>query len=322
MHIGRADASAAFTVAVWWITSWIVGLFPDETQDEVFADPHVRVCGTLAPTGTAVRAKDGGIVVNGRWGFNSGAQHSQWKVMSGVVTDAENGPEPFMAVVPVADMINLDDWYVSGLESSGSVTLVAEDLYVPRTRWIPIAPLLTENYPTKKNAGVPIYRTPMIPAASASTVGKIVGIMRGAYEAFFERVPGRGITYTGYLDQREAPLTHLQVAKAALKTDEAEYHAFRLCDLVDRKNLSGEPWTLQERAYARVAMGRACQLAKESIDILNTASGGSSVFRSVPIQRWERDIEVICLHALNPPDTNTELYGRVLCGLESDSPYI
>jgi hypothetical protein len=42
----------------------------------------------------------------------------------------------------------------------------------------------------------------------------------------------------------------------------------------------------------------------------------------VPIQRFLRDIQAINLHALMHPNTNLELYGRVLCGLEADTLYI
>jgi len=64
------------------------------------------------------------------------------------------------------------------------------------------------------------------------------------------------------------------------------------------------------------------RLAKESIDILALASGGSSIYRDVPIQRIARDIQAVNLHALMNPTTNTELYGRVLCGLEPNTLYI
>lgn len=58
-ELGTADGSVAWTVAVWSICSWLVGLFPDEVQDEVFAVPDARICGLLSPTGTAVPT-DGG----------------------------------------------------------------------------------------------------------------------------------------------------------------------------------------------------------------------------------------------------------------------
>ncbi|GAA0975634.1 acyl-CoA dehydrogenase family protein [Acrocarpospora macrocephala] len=322
IQLGRGDGAVGFTVALWWITSWIVGLFPDPVQDEVWgSDPDVLVCGTLAPTGMAA-AVDGGILVNGRWAFNSGAAHSQWKMLSAVLTTPDGGGEPVMALVPIKDIQVVDDWHVAGLRATGSVSMVADNLFIPQDRVIAIAPLMMQQYASKLNADRPIYRCPMIPAASASTIGKVAGLMMNAREAFFERLPGRGITYSGYGDQREAPRTHHQVAEAAMKIDEAEFHAYRLADLVDAKCANGETWSVTERALARVAMGRVCQLAHDAIGIYNTASGGSSIFESVPIQRIVRDMEAINLHALNHPNTNMELYGRVLCGLEPDSPYL
>ena len=106
--------------------SWNVAHFPDQVQDEVFADPDVRICGTLAPTGTAT-PKDGGIVVSGSWAFNSGAAHSGWKLLSAILPTADGGAEPIMALVPIGDLTLVDDWDVAGLRGTGSVTAVAEE---------------------------------------------------------------------------------------------------------------------------------------------------------------------------------------------------
>ena len=73
---------------------------------------------------------------------------------------------------------------------------------------------------------------------------------------------------------------------------------------------------------ARADMGAVCRLAKEAVDVLASASGGSSIYRDVPIQRIARDVNAVNLHALMHPDTNFELYGRVLCGLSPDTLYI
>lgn len=321
IELGRGDGSAAFDVAAWWIMSWNVAHFPDDVQDEVFADPDVRICGTLAPTGTAT-PKDGGIVVSGSWAFNSGAAHSQWKLLSAILPTEDGGAEPIMALVPITDLTLHDDWEVAGLRGTGSVTAVAEDVFIPAARYQRIAAMLQEQYASRLNADNPIYRGPMVGPISASTVGKIVGLARAANEAFLARLPGRPITNTGYGSQADAPVTHLQVAEASLKTDEAEYHARRLAALVDDKGITGEPWTLQERAYARVAVGRVCQLAHEATSTLALASGASSLYADVPIQRIQRDVQAITLHALNLPTTNMELYGRILCGLEPNTFFV
>ncbi|WP_068690611.1 acyl-CoA dehydrogenase family protein [Thermobifida halotolerans] len=320
-ELARGDGSAAWVASVWWIPTWMAGLFPDEVQDEVFSTPDVRVCGTLSPSATAVPRGDG-IVVNGRWGFISGALPSHWQEIIAMAATPDGGQEPVMALVPMEELTVVDDWHTSGLRGTGSVTTVAEDVFVPKERVLPLGAVLHEQYASKQNADSPMYRAPLLPVASATSVGAMVGLAKAAQEAFFQRMPERGITYTAYSSQREAPITHLQTADAALKADEAQFHARRLAAMVDEKGESGEPWTLQERVLARACLGAAGRRAKEAVNILSSASGGSSVYSTVPMQRISRDIQAVSLHALMHPDTNYELYGRILCGLEPNTLYI
>jgi alkylation response protein AidB-like acyl-CoA dehydrogenase len=321
-ELGRGDGSAAWAAMVCWITTWMASLFPDEVQDEVFAAPDVRVCGTLSPSAMAAPAP-GGIVVNGKWGFISGALHSQWQVIIGVLIAPESQPMPFMALVPLSELTVVDDWHTSGLRGSGSVTTIAQDLFVPAARFIPLPMALQGGrHASMLNAQSPIYRVPLLPAASASSAGAALGMARAARDCFFERLPERKITYTSYEHQSEAPLTHLQVADALMKIDEAEFHALRLAALVDGKAASGEPFSLEERALARADMGATVRLSKEAVDILANASGGSSIYQEVAMQRIVRDVQAVSLHALMHPETNAELFGRVMCGLDPNSIYI
>jgi alkylation response protein AidB-like acyl-CoA dehydrogenase len=288
----------------------------------VFVNPNVRVVGTLSPTAMATPV-DGGVVVNGKWGFISGALHAHWQAIVAVLVPPDGSqPMPFFALVPLSELHVIDDWYTSGLKATGSVSTVAQDLFVPQERVLPLPLVLQEQYASKANASSPVYRVPLLPTASVTSVGTAIGLARAARETFMERLPDKKITYTSYEKQSEAPLTQLQVAEAAMLTDEAEFHALRLADLMDSKGSSGDSWTMQERAGARAAMGRACQLSKKAIDILASASGGSSVYSDAPIQRIQRDIQAINLHALMNPNTNLELYGRVLCDQPPNSLYI
>lgn len=320
-ELGRGDGSAAWTASVYWIPTWMACQFPDEVQDEVFSTPDVRVCGTLSPSAMAAPA-DGGVVVNGKWGFISGAHHSHWQEIIAIYADGESEPYPIMALVPMSDLLIIDDWHTSGLRGTGSVSTVAKDLFIPAARVMPLPSVLQGQTASTANKNSAIYRAPLLPVASASSVGTIVGLGNAATDAFFKRLPNRKITYTGYESQREAPLTHLQVADAAMKLDQAEFHAHRLTTLVDGKAEAGDEWKLAERARARADMGAVVRLAKEAVDIYNTASGGSSIYDDVPIQRINRDIQAVNLHALMHPNTNAELYGRVLCGLEPNTNYI
>ncbi|OAP20961.1 MULTISPECIES: acyl-CoA dehydrogenase family protein [Amycolatopsis] len=320
-ELGAADGATAWTASVCWITTWMAGLFPDEVQDEVFGNGDVRVCGTLSPTAMA-KPVGGGVVVDGKWGFISGARHAQWQVIIAVLVEPEGEPYPVMAVAPMSDLLVVDDWHTSGLRGSGSVSTVARGVFVPSERVLPLPAVLQGQYASARNSELPMFRAPLLPVASASSVGTVLGLARGARDTFRRRLPDRKITYTDYDSQSAAPLTHHQVAAATLKLDQAEFHAHRLAALVDGKGAENAPWKLEERARARADLGAVVALGREAVDIFANASGGSSIFLDVPIQRIARDVQAINQHALMHPDTNNELYGRVLCGLEPNTLYI
>lgn len=318
-EIGRGDGSAAWVASVWAISTWMMGLFPEEVQEEVFSEPDVRISGILSPTAVGVPV-DGGIVLNGKWSFNSGARQSSWNCNAAVLAHENGEHEPIMVAIPLSDLTVVDDWHTAGLRGTGSVTTIAENVFVPTDRVLSMVPILAGQHPAQLNAKSPIHRAPFMPTACTTVSAPAVGLARAAKEVFFERLPTRHITYTDYAKQSEAPLTHLQVAQAQVLIDEAEFHAFRAAELLDSKTT--QPWSLEERARVRLDLGAVCLRAKEAIDVLNTASGGSSIYSTVPIQRIERDIQTINLHAILHPNTNLELYGRIACGLPPNTHYI
>jgi alkylation response protein AidB-like acyl-CoA dehydrogenase len=321
-ELGRGDGATGWTASVWAIPGWMVGMFPDEVQDEVYSTPDVRVCGTLSPS-AAAEPRNGGVVVNGRWGFISGAPHSHWQeIIAMAPTPDGAGRWPVVALVPLADLTIVDDWYTSGLRGSGSVTTVAEDVFVPPERVLPLPAVLDGRPASALNASIPMYRNPLLGVANASSAGMVIGLAKAAREIFLERVGDRKITYTDYAHQHEAPITHLRLAEATMMIDEAGFHAERIARLVDAKGAAGAPWTLEERARSRADIGAVCRLSKAAVDLLGAASGGSSIYDHVPMQRVVRDVHAVNLHALMVPDTNFELYGRILCGLPPNTPYI
>ena len=320
-ELARGDGAVGWTTSVWWIPTWMAGLFPDAVQDEVFSTPDVRVCGTLSPSGTAEPVA-GGYRVNSRWGFISGALHSQWQEIIAMAPTPDGGQQPLMALVPIRELEIFDTWHTAGMRGSGSVSTVAEDLFVPAERVLPLGAVLQGQYASVANAESPMFRAPLLAVAAASSVGSAIGLARAAGDEFLRRLPQRKITYTDYAAQRDAPVTHLQLAEATLKADAAEFHGHRIADLVDARGLSGEPWTIEERARSRADVGAACRLGREAVEILGGASGGSSVYETEPIQRIVRNVQTVNLHALMYPPTAFELYGRVLSGLAPDTPFL
>ena len=52
---------------------------------------------------------------------------------------------------------------------------------------------------------------------------------------------------------------------------------------------------------------------------MSKCPGASAIQASVPIQRFQRDMQGLANHAIMHAQTGTELYGRVLCGLEPNT---
>lgn len=322
-ELGRADGSVAWSVSTMTIGAWLAGLLPDEAQDEIFADPDVRFCGSVGPNGVATPTEDGNYVLNGRWHFNTAAPWTQWDTHSIMIDDGNGNLAPGLAVVPVSELTVVDDWHTVGLRATGSVTTIAENVRVPANRVLPMLPVLMNlQHASKLNAEYEAWRVPFLQFAVAAAAAPALGMARAAWEAFMEKLPSRGITYTNYQKQIEAPLTHLQVAEARVKIDECEWHLHRAAERLQTKAINGEPWTLEDRTAARLDAALVCERAKEAVDVLNEASGGSSVYSSGAMQRIERDVQTINLHGIMHPNTNAETYGRVLCGLEPNTFFL
>lgn len=320
-RLAEADGSTGWVASVYWIPGWMVGQFPESVQQEIYADPDTAVCGTLSPGGMA-KPTEGGIRLDGKWSFISGALHADWQEIIAVQFGENGEPQPVVALVPMSDLHIVDDWHTVGMRGSGSVTTVADDVFVPSERVVPLGVVIQGAGSSSQHGRSRIHRVPLLPVASATSVGTMLGLTSAAARQFHQDLPGRKLTYTSYNERSEAPVTHLTLSRAQMLAREASFHARELTDSVDLKAVDGAEWSLQERVTARARLGACVDRASQAINLLANASGASSIYLNKPIQRVHRDATVVTRHALMNPETNSELHGRVLCGLEPNSDYI
>ncbi|MDQ2586537.1 acyl-CoA dehydrogenase family protein [Saccharothrix yanglingensis] len=273
-ELARGDGSAAWTAAVWTVSAWVAGRFPEAVRHEVFAKPDVRITGILSTTATATPVP-GGVLVNGRWAFTTGARHSDWTVVAAVRTTGR----PVVLAVPTADLTVLDDWHTPGLRATGSATTVADGVFVPPERVLDLAPLLDGDH----TAPTPMFRAPYAVTACATVGAPAAGLARGAVQA-----------------HPDAP----RAREAAVLADEAEFHVHRAADAVDRTSSTTRPWTPEDRTRVRRDLGEACLRAKDAADVLGT---GDEV-----LHRVRRDVHALNLHAVLHPHASLERYGEVL----------
>jgi len=318
-ELARGCPSTSWVATILSAMAWLAGGFPDEAQEEIYATRDPRISGSFAPTGTSVRT-EGGLVVNGRWGFNTGCHGAQWTILNTILqTDDGDGP-PICVIVRTSELTILDDWYASGMAGTGSNTVVAEDVFVPAHRSVLLPEMVEGRYPERHNSDNAYANYPLVPVLIVNAGGTPVGTARGALDAFMDRLPGRPITFTNYLSQAEAPVTHLQLGEAALKIESADAHVRRACQILDGH--PGGPMSLEARIKCRAHISYSTRLARESVDTLFAASGASAIQPHVPIQRFQRDIQALSNHAIMSPSTTTELYGRFLCGLEPNTTLV
>ena len=91
-ELGRGCASTAWVQTLIGVTTWAASLLASDGQADVFTGGRPpRVCGVLAPTGTATPV-DGGYLVSGRWGFASGSLHADWCVRAGTPARPSGAP--------------------------------------------------------------------------------------------------------------------------------------------------------------------------------------------------------------------------------------
>ena len=314
-EIARGCPSASWVATILSAMSWLVSGFPDEAQEEIFDTRDPRVSGVFTPTGTAVR-RNGGYIVSGRWGYNTGGHGGNWTVVNAVLIEDGKPGMPHCCIVASRELERLDDWYASGMAATGSSTVIAKDIFVPNHRVLPLPALVEGRYPDRHNSGDPYFSYPLASLLTANAAGTPVGIARGALELFSERLPGRAITYTTYASKIEAPVTHLQMGEAALAIDSSHAHMRLACALLDEAQSA--PSRL-DRVKIRAHVGAVTRYAREAVDTLFYASGASAIQANAPIQMFQRDMQALANHAILHPQTNTELYGRVLCGLEPNT---
>jgi alkylation response protein AidB-like acyl-CoA dehydrogenase len=316
-HVARGCPSSSWVATIFSAMSWLAATFPDDAQEEILGSRDPRISGVFSPTGTATPV-DGGYRVSGRWGFNTGGQGSEWTVVNALLGSGAEAM-PLCCVVKSGDLSRLDDWHASGMAGTGSHTIVAHDVFVPARRAQPLPAMIGGAYvPNRHNAREPYFNLPLAAVLTVNGGGTPVGIAKGALDAFFARLPGRPITYTTYTSQAEAAITHLQTGEAALLLDSADAHIRRAAALLDQP--PEQPLSTRTRVKARAHVAYATGLARQTVDLLFHSSGASAIQSHVPIQRFQRDMQALANHAVMHAPTGIELYGRVLCGLEPNTP--
>src|SRR5260370_735921 len=139
--IGRGDGSTAWVLANLAAHHWLLGMWPEQAQDEIWGESPDNLIGSalIFPRGRA-RKVPGGYRLSGRWPFSSGVDPAAWNLIGAILQDEETGTtEPRIFLLPARDYTIIDTWQVIGLAGTGSKDVAVEDVFVPDYRSVAVA---------------------------------------------------------------------------------------------------------------------------------------------------------------------------------------
>ncbi len=313
-EVAKGCGSTGWVTALMNVCAFFTGMMNEQAQDDVWGDnPDARVAGVLTPSSTS-RKVDGGYIVNGAWNWASGSAHADWAYVGVPIVDEHgNFAYPATVLIPKSDITIEDTWFTSGMRGTASNTVHAVDAFVPDHRVQPVPHLLTHQHDTPFT-GEALYQSAFVPSAVIILAGPQLGLAQAALDYTIAMGHKRGIAYTDFEFQRDAPTFQLAVAKAATLVQTAHYFAYGVADEIDAAAVAGRTMDYDERARLRSNAGTAVESAREAIRILCSAHGAGSFSESSPMQRWWRDSEIASRHAVIAPETSMLIYGRALMG--------
>lgn len=310
-RLARGCASTAWSVGHLIEHVWMLARWPREAQDEVFANgPAPLAAATGAPAGVAKKVP-GGFAITGRWTFASGVMHSQWALLA-----AQHGSVRLQCLVPLADVELLDVWQTAGLRGTGSNDIRAENLFVPEHRTLDWELLGAEANPGSALHQDPLIHTPMGPLLNMVAPAAALGSAEYALELFRELIMVRKVKHTVEDRQADSPLAQVRYAQASGLVATARLHwqeAVRVVAVSHARTPS--MLTERERGEYRLSLALSGEASAEAVRLIVTGSGGSVHRLSNPLQRIQRDVNVLMNHAALTRDPVLEQAGRGLLGL-------
>jgi len=318
--ISRGDASTGWVLANLAAHHWLLGMWPQRAQDEIWGESPDNLIGSalIFPRGRA-RPVPGGYRLSGRWPFSSGVDAATWSLIGAIVHDQEAGTtEPRIFVLPASDFTIIDTWHVIGLSGTGSKDVAVEDVFVPEYRSVAVKQITGGPNPGSTVNPSVLYQLPAISLFAFCIAGVSLGIAQGAIEYFVETMRSRTSYYTGR-NLADFVTVQVHLAEAAAIADAVRAVLLGDCDEATRLVGEGEIPSLDHRARYRRDGAYAATLCTKAVDVLFQATGGGAIYARNPLQRAFRDVHAANAHYVLNWDINGTMYGRVALGLSPDA---
>lgn len=310
--LAEADASAAWVAMICGSTGVIASWIQPEGAREIYAANNV-ICGVFARRGKAHDEGDH-YRVEGRWQWGSASDISDWMTAGCVLyKDGKpviEGETPATGTVfaPTREIELQGNWDTSGLCGTGSQDFVMRDVRVPKSR--------AEFGAFKVHVDRPLYHFPPFGLLACGVTAAMMGAARASIRELIAlasvKIPE---AHRRVLAQRTQTQEHVADAEATLRAARAFYYEM-MHKTWDETNAKGRAST-ETRRDLRLAITHAARASVRTVDLMYNLGGGTSVYKTSPLQRIFRDVHVASQH-MQVATPTMETVGRHMLGIEGD----
>ena len=315
MALSEGDMSSGWTYGVLGVVSWFLGVMDDRAAQEVWGDDTTTlICSSTMPAGKAT-AVDGGFRLAGYWRYASGCEHCGWALLGGMVHVDNTPPDWRFFLVPRRDYQTVDTWQVAGLQGTGSIDVILDDVFVPAYR----TQRLQDNF-LLRGAGQALntsslYRLPFgqifVRGVSTAGMGALQAMLAALIDFSRDRVSRAGGR------SAENPFVQLLCAETAAAIDEMRTTLHRnfatLHDYARRSETPPLELRLQHKFQSSAVIERCTLLASR----IFKSTGAAGLSDELPFGRILADLMAARQHISNQYDYYGSNWGAAMFGLES-----
>ena len=321
LELARGCASTGWSAANLIIHHWMLAMFDERAQAEVWGkEPEALIASGVAfPQGRA-RKVEGGYVVSGRWNFSSCVNVSQWNLLSAIVREGDKPVDYRVCLLPRSQYDIIDDWQVLGMRSTGSMTVAANEVFVPEHMTLSALEARGgDAFPGARVNPQPVYRVPFSCLGGHGIGGVAVGNAMAALELTTAQVKERSTSYTA-VKMRDFQAVQLRIGAAGARIDAARLILRNDCleaqAIAAENRIADAPVKLRFRRN----LAYAVSLCTEAVDMLHAMAGANGIYDSYPIERIFRDAHAAASHISFSVDAHASAWGLAALGGDVSIP--
>ena len=321
-EVSTFDSAAGWAFQAGNTGAWWTSRMSPEAVAELYADgPDLMLAASFSPPHRAEEVA-GGYRVTGRGPLASTVHDSPWVMMSAIVFDGEKprmtpmGPEVVAVVMPTAELEIIDTWDSLGMRGTDSNDVVANSVFVPRSRAFHLRP---DFVPAAPFDG-PLYRLPA-PVATYTIIAPVALAIASNAIRELRDIATTKVPLGSMKTARDRGAVQSAVAEAEAMVRSARVFFYDTLETAWSRALAREPFTLEHRADLMLASSWAVRSAARATDLMHRMAGTTGIYTRSCLERYFRDAQTVRHHGF-VSEARLETVGQVYLGVPPEFPFI